>query len=182
MPHRDGPRRDDRLESDDPAWGDSMVAKRDLYRILQVDPDAHPTVITAAYRALARLRHPDLNGTDDGVQMADLNEAYQTLRDPMLRAAYDRRREVAIPVSAPGPSPAAPRPNGHPAVPRQDDRTRLDFGRYLGWSLRELARHDPDYLRWLRRHSSGIRYRREIDSILGATVVPASSPSPTRRR
>ncbi len=44
--------------------------------------------------------------------------------------------------------------------------TRLTFGRYTGWTLRDLARQDPDYLRWLSRHSSGIRYRTEIYQIL----------------
>jgi uncharacterized protein (DUF3820 family) len=44
--------------------------------------------------------------------------------------------------------------------------TRLTFGRYAGWTLRDLARQDPDYLRWLSRHSSGIRYRTEIYQIL----------------
>ena len=42
----------------------------------------------------------------------------------------------------------------------------LDFGRYEGWRLRELARRDPDYLRWLARHSSGIRYRTAIEQVL----------------
>jgi hypothetical protein len=42
----------------------------------------------------------------------------------------------------------------------------LTFGRYLGWSLRDLARRDPEYLLWLSRHSSGIRYRTEIYGIL----------------
>jgi hypothetical protein len=43
---------------------------------------------------------------------------------------------------------------------------QLDFGRYTGWSIRALARKDPDYLRWLARHSSGIRFRTEIARIL----------------
>jgi hypothetical protein len=42
----------------------------------------------------------------------------------------------------------------------------LDFGRYAGWSIRDLARHDPDYLRWLCRHSSGIRFREAIARVL----------------
>jgi hypothetical protein len=42
----------------------------------------------------------------------------------------------------------------------------LDFGRYAGWSLKALARHDPDYLRWLVRHSSGVRYRAEIRELI----------------
>ncbi len=44
--------------------------------------------------------------------------------------------------------------------------SKLDFGRYAGWSLRDLSRHDPDYLRWLSRHSSGLRYRHEIQRLL----------------
>jgi len=32
--------------------------------------------------------------------------------------------------------------------------------------LRDLARRDPDYLRWLARHSSGIRYRTAIEQVL----------------
>jgi hypothetical protein len=42
----------------------------------------------------------------------------------------------------------------------------LDFGRYLGWSLAAIARHDPDYLRWLSRHSAGLRFRDEIQRLL----------------
>jgi uncharacterized protein (DUF3820 family) len=44
--------------------------------------------------------------------------------------------------------------------------TKLSFGRYAGWTLRDLARQDPDYLRWLSRHSSGVLYRTEIYQIL----------------
>jgi DnaJ-class molecular chaperone len=45
--------------------------------------------------------------------------------------------------------------------------TQLDFGRYAGRSLRELVQIDTDYLRWLARHSSGIRFRGEISRLLG---------------
>ena len=38
----------------------------------------------------------------------------------------------------------------------------VDFGRYAGWTVPDIARHDPDYLRWLARHSSGIRFREAI--------------------
>ena len=38
----------------------------------------------------------------------------------------------------------------------------INFGRYAGWTLSEIGYFDPDYLRWLSRHSSGIRYRRAI--------------------
>jgi len=52
--------------------------------------------------------------------------------------------------------------------------TRLTFGRYTGWTLRDLARQDPDYLRWLSRHTSGIRYRTEIYAILGKMAMGAA--------
>jgi hypothetical protein len=57
--------------------------------------------------------------------------------------------------------------------------TKLDFGRYAGWTLRDIARQEPDYLRWLIRHSSGIRFRNEIRRLLrdeaGAYAPPPAS-------
>lgn len=47
------------------------------------------------------------------------------------------------------------------------DPTRLDFGHHAGRSIEELAEEDPDYLRWLERHASGVRYRGEIQRVLG---------------
>ena len=38
--------------------------------------------------------------------------------------------------------------------------------RYAGMTLREIAGEDVDYLRWLTRHSSGIRFRGEIQRML----------------
>ena len=42
----------------------------------------------------------------------------------------------------------------------------INFGRYAGWTLEEIAGSDPEYLQWLSRHSSGIRYRRAILRLL----------------
>ena len=64
----------------------------DLYELLQVNPHASAEVIQAAYRALARGCHPDLNeGRDVTGRMRKLNAAYATLSDPARRAAYDAR-------------------------------------------------------------------------------------------
>jgi len=63
--------------------------RRNYYRILQVQPDAPQKVIQASYRAMMRElgRHPDMGGsTEDAFA---LNEAYETLKDPTKRAAYD---------------------------------------------------------------------------------------------
>ena len=133
------------------------------YAVLQVDPSADFIVIQAAYRALARRYHPDGDAPDPG-RMADVNRAYQTVRDPDSRRRSDLSRAPtpqAVPMqpAAAGPAPGARRGGtGEHAV--------LDFGRYLGWRIVDLARQDPDYLRWLSRHSSGIRFREAIARVL----------------
>lgn len=63
----------------------------DHYERLGVGPDASTAEIRAAYRRLANEMHPD-HGRGTGVDMASLNEAYSTLRDPARRVAYDRAR------------------------------------------------------------------------------------------
>jgi len=69
-----------------------MKNRRNYYRILHVQPDAPEAVIHASFRAIMqRLRmHPDLGG--DHAEAALLNEAAETLLDPVRRAAYDAAR------------------------------------------------------------------------------------------
>lgn len=141
---------------------------RDPYRILQVDPEADADVIRAAYRVLARKLHPDgrigspLDASAEG-RMADLNWAYALLRNPEARAAFDVGRRYRAP-----PSPAGARTHGvsRPDVDYDPGEVRLDFGRYSGWTLREVARRDVEYLRWLSRHASGARHRQAIAVLL----------------
>jgi curved DNA-binding protein CbpA len=45
----------------------------------------------------------------------------------------------------------------------------LNFGRYAGWSLGEIARRDLEYVEWLDRMPIGRPYRDEIDAILRRT-------------
>jgi curved DNA-binding protein CbpA len=160
---------------------------RDPYEILQLRSTAVPEVIEAAYRALARLRHPDrTHEPDEGGAMSDLNWAYAVLREPDLRASYDVAQgpeQVSIEVTeAPASSPslyervaeateaAIERDTANPS------NVVLDFGRYAGMTLRQIARLDSSYLEWLRRHSSGLRYRHQIDHVLGK-LSPASAAS-----
>ena len=145
----------------------------DLYDVLQVHPRAHPTVVTAAYRALARIWHPDANPAGAQAAMVRLNRAYAILRDPATRGAYDQQRERKSAPAAPTPSP---QPNRMTA-PKHG--TTLNYGRYAGWTLDQLARHDPDYLRWLSRHTSGLRLRPEIERLLNARPTAAT---PIRRK
>lgn len=140
------------------------MATVDPYRVLQVLPTAEQEVLSAAYRALAQKYHPDHDGSKlASRRMAELNAAWAIVRAPDLRASWDRsRRRVKYDVK-PEPMTASV-----PPPPRSASAgTKLAFGRYAGWALRDLARHDPDYLRWLSRHASGLRYRTEIYQILG---------------
>jgi curved DNA-binding protein CbpA len=66
---------------------------RDAYRTLGVSPYADAATISAAYRRLARELHPDVNHAPDANRrMKELNHAYEVLREPGRRAAYDRDR------------------------------------------------------------------------------------------
>jgi curved DNA-binding protein CbpA len=148
------------------------MERRDPYRILQIQPDADPDVVRAAYRVLARKAHPDASAAMDPTaerRMTDLNWAYALVRDPVKRQAWeaDRRR-------APPPTPAEAATHGAPRGPVGSDGAgmRLDFGRYQGWTLGEVAQRDPTYLDWLRRHQSGARYRDSIDILLRAARRP----------
>lgn len=64
---------------------------RDYYRTLGVARDADAAAIKQAYRQLARKYHPDVN-KDAGAEekFKEVNEAYEVLKDPAKRKAYDR--------------------------------------------------------------------------------------------
>jgi curved DNA-binding protein len=64
---------------------------KDYYAALGVARDASDAVIKAAYRKLAQKYHPDVTKDPKGEEkFKDIAEAYQTLKDPEKRAAYDR--------------------------------------------------------------------------------------------
>lgn len=69
---------------------------KDYYKILEVDSEASPEVITKAYRTLVQQYHPDRfhisNPTLAEDKIKDLNEAYEVLHDSAKRKEYDRKR------------------------------------------------------------------------------------------
>jgi hypothetical protein len=68
-----------------------------LYDYLQVSPRADAGVIHAAYRALARQYHPDVNNSSHASRlMREINAAYHVLGDPDRRARYDAHRARQI--------------------------------------------------------------------------------------
>ena len=59
----------------------------------------------------------------------------------------------------------------------------LNFGRYVGWSLGEIGRHDLEYIEWLDRTPIGRIYQVELDEILrtrGRRVSAAPAEDTTR--
>ncbi len=196
-----------------------MTDQPDLYKLLQVDSEADPEVIQAAYRRLAQKFHPDLaTGVGAGERMVAINAAGEVLGDPVRRAEYDLQLRLARDRPAPPPATTATGPaHPAPAVPRSpthrpsgagmpppepvssnwtsgrsnvgggyDERSMrrpdgdgaagpppgrpsgsvVNFGRYSGWSLGEIAGRDLEYLEWLDRMTIGRPYRDEIDVIL----------------
>ncbi|NZA25935.1 DnaJ domain-containing protein [Luteimonas sp. SJ-92] len=66
---------------------------KDYYDTLGVEPGAGDAELKTAYRRLARKYHPDVSkeaGAEE--RFKAINEAYEALRDPAKRAAYDQLR------------------------------------------------------------------------------------------
>jgi curved DNA-binding protein len=64
---------------------------KDYYATLGVERTANADQIKTAYRKLARKYHPDVSkeaGAEE--KFKEVSEAYETLRDPEKRAAYDQ--------------------------------------------------------------------------------------------
>ena len=151
------------------------MGERDVYDVLEVQPHAHQLVIKAAYRVLASIYHPDRDPTGTATRkMAELNAAYAKVKTRDLRDAYDRSRRAQQTVAVTVGTPTAQHPD-RTARRSAQDAGLIDFGRYSGWTISQLARHDPDYLRWLSRHSSGIRYRRQIEAALAQPMAVTPS-------
>ena len=170
--------------------GVCLVFESDYYKTLEVDPEADPEVITAAYRVLAkRVRSKQELEESDQIRLAELDLAYAVLSHPAQRAAFDERRLSETVAVGPGYVFGNGHANGDGNGHSVDAAARLaagplserlaaglhgeslgeltiNFGRYSGWTLSEIGQSDPEYLMWLSRHSSGIRYRRAILRLL----------------
>jgi molecular chaperone DnaJ len=94
---------EDQVKSGDKAaeattgWKAGM-AKRCYYEVLEVARTANDGDMKAAFRKLAMKWHPDRNPGDNDCEhrFKEINEAYEILKDPNKRAAYDRYGHAAF--------------------------------------------------------------------------------------
>jgi molecular chaperone DnaJ len=80
------------------------MAKRDFYEVLGVERGCDEKALKGAFRKLAMQYHPDRNNGDGSaeVKFKEINEAYEILKDPNKRAAYDRFGHRAFEHGGPG--------------------------------------------------------------------------------
>ncbi|KAH7015102.1 hypothetical protein EDB80DRAFT_761304 [Ilyonectria destructans] len=93
--------RPDRKDKVNPILQKAQIAlkrskTKDYYKVLNVASDADERQIKSAYRKASKQFHPDkaakqgINKEDAEKKMASINEAYEVLSDPELRARFDR--------------------------------------------------------------------------------------------
>ena len=91
--------------------------EKSYYEVMGLDPTCTPEELKTRYRDLAREHHPDQLGhlssaaqAESASAMATINEAYDTLREPSLRRAYDQRLQAETMAQESRRSSAPPSP------------------------------------------------------------------------
>jgi len=133
------------------------MAKRCFYDVLGVSRDADDKEIKAAFRRLAKQYHPDRNQGDKEAELRfkEVNEAYEALKNPNTRAAYDRYGHAAFDPAAGGGFRAGPQGFGPDFSTTMSDIFDDLFGDFMGG--RRGRRRDG------RERGADLRYNLEID-------------------
>ena len=146
------------------------MSKRDYYEVLGLARGASEQDIKSAFRRLAKKYHPDANqgDPDSERQFKEVNEAYEVLKDPQKRAAYEQFGHAAFEGGGPGPGGFGPE-----FASSMEDIFENFFGDFMGG--RRGARGRPGHER-----GSDLRYNMVIslqEAYHGKTaeiVVPTS--------
>jgi hypothetical protein len=114
------------------------VPSGDLYADLGVRATASPEEISAAFRALARVLHPDVHPDPHpeaatAERFKTVSAAYRVLSDPAARARYDATR---LDMARPAPVKAAPAPPVTARVPDPPAQPMV-----LGWEMTRKRAH-----------------------------------------
>lgn len=138
------------------------MSKADFYSVLGVDRGCDEAALKSAYRKLAMQYHPDRNpgNAEAEAKFKQVSEAYDTLKDPQKRAAYDRFGHAAFNGGA-GASGF-----GADFSSSMSDIFEDIFGDFMGGGGRQRQRDG-------RQRGSDLRYNLEItleDAFTGTTV------------
>lgn len=63
---------------------------KNFYELLGVNPHSDEGTLKSAFRAFARKNHPDRIGPAGEALFIDVRDAFEALKDPVVRFAYDR--------------------------------------------------------------------------------------------
>ncbi len=147
------------------------MAKQDYYETLGVSRSADEAQIKAAFRKLAKQYHPDRNPGDDSAEkrFKEVNEAYEALKDPQRRAAYDQFGHAAFDGSMGG---AGPHGFGGDFSASMSEIFDDLFGEFMGGRGRGRPRS-------ARERGSDLRYNMEISLAEAYTGKTAQIRVPT---
>jgi len=115
----------------------------DYYELLEVERTADDKAIKSSYRRLAMRYHPDKNPgcKDSEAKFKQISEAYDCLKDPQKRAAYDRFGHAAFQQGAGGFGGGGAGPGDFSDI---GDIFESIFGSAFGGGARQQARRGAD--------------------------------------
>jgi molecular chaperone DnaJ len=139
------------------------MSKADFYSVLGVEKTCDTAGLKSAYRKLAMQYHPDRNPGDTEAEhkFKEVSEAYDTLKDPQKRAAYDRFGHAAFNGGGGGAQGF-----GNDFSSSMSDIFEDIFGEFMGGARGQRTRDG-------RQRGSDLRYNLEItleDAFAGTTV------------
>lgn len=119
-----------------------MSAEIDYYELLEVERTADDATIKSSYRKLAMRFHPDRNpgDADAEARFKAISQAYDCLKDPQKRAAYDRFGHAAFQNGGPGGGGGT----GGGGFSDLGDIFETIFGSAFGGGGRQQARRGAD--------------------------------------